>query len=216
MRLVKLWYSRAACSISPHIVLEEIGHPFEAIHVGTKEGGTKTDSYLKLNPKGKVPVLVTEDGMVVTENPVIMQFLAARYPEQALLPADRHDLFKALEICEYLNNTVHCFGLTPIFRPRAFCSHEAHWGEIRLQGVQVLKRAFALLAERLEGQPLLFNRFSIADAALFFFELHASRLQIPMPTAVRRHFDLLLTRSSVQAVMAREQIRLDEAGVFAF
>jgi glutathione S-transferase len=201
---VQLYYSPASCAISPHIILEEIGQPYDAIRVLTKQGGTKTPSYLKLNPKGKVPVLVLDDGSIVTETPVVLQFLATVYPQHALLPANRCDLFAALQVCEYLSNTVHTFGLTRLVRPRAFCSSEAYWDEIRLEGSQVLQQAFGLLAQRLEDQPLLFEEFSIADASLFFFELHASRLQIAMPAAVKRHFDQLLNRPSVRAVMASE------------
>ena len=74
--------------------------------------------------------------------------------------------------------------------------------------MQVVRNAFNLLAPRLESRSLLLDDFSIADASLFFHELHASRLQIPMPDAVRAHFALMLTRPSVQRALAREEIDL--------
>jgi glutathione S-transferase len=205
---MRLIYSIAACSISTHIVLEEIGLPFSTERVSTKEGGTQTEQFLALNPKGKVPVLVLDDGEIVTETPVILQFLARSFPEQNLLPTDLRRQFEILQICEYLGNTVHTFGLTRIFQPKLFCAHEDGWAEVREQGVQVMRKAFDLLARRLDGRSLLFDEFSIADASLFFHELHASRLRIPMPDAVRAHFDLMLTRTSVQSALAREEIDL--------
>jgi glutathione S-transferase len=130
-------------------------------------------------------VLVLDDGNAVTETPVILQLIARMYPERGLLPTDRLREFEALQICEYLSNTVHNFGLTRLFRPQVFCAHEERWDDVRKEGEQVLKTAFDLIAPRLENGPLLFDRFSIADASLFFFELHARRLQISMPVTVR-------------------------------
>lgn len=207
---MRLIYSPAACSISSHIVLEEVGQPFATERVSTRQGGTQTAAFLAVNPKGKVPVLILDDGQVVTETPVILQFLASTYPEHCLLPADRCGEFEALQICEYLSNTVHNFGLTRIFRPQAFCTHEQGWSDVREEGAHVVRKAFDLIAPRLEGGPFLFDRFSIVDASLFFFELHASRLRIPMPPAVRAHFDRLMRRSSVQSALAREEIDLAE------
>jgi glutathione S-transferase len=205
---MRLIYSTAACSISTHIVLEEIGRPFSTERVSTKDGGTRTGQFLAINPKGKVPVLVLDDGAVVTETPVVLQFLARSFPEHGLLPTDMRRQFEALQICEYLGNTVHTFGLTRIFQPMAFSSQEAEWPEIREQGVEVMRKAFELLRPQLEDRPLLFDEFSIADASLFFHELHAMRLRIPLPDAVRAHFDLMLTRPSVQRALAREEIDL--------
>ena len=207
---MQLFYSPGACSISSHLILEEIRQPFATVRVSTKEGGTQTDAFLSLNPKGKVPVLVLDDGSVVTETPVILQLIARMYPERGLLPTDLLREFDALQICEYLSNTVHNFGLTRLFRPQLFCAHEEHWDGVRKQGERVLKKAFDLIASRLANRPHLFDEFSIADSALFFFELHASRLQISMPAAVRAHFELLMTRPSVQRALATEELNLAE------
>jgi glutathione S-transferase len=203
---MRLIYSPAACSISPHIVLEEIGQPFIADRVLVRQGAAQTDAFLKVNPKGKVPVLVLDDGSVVTETPVILQFLATTYADRGLMPPSRMQGFETLQICEYFSNTVHNYALTRLFRPQYFCMHEEHWDDIRKEGEAILHEAFSLIAPRLENGPFLFDQFSIADASLFFFELHASRLQIAMPAAVRTHFDLLMQRPSVQSVMAREEL----------
>ena len=207
---MQLFYSPAACSISTHIVLEDIGLQFAAERVSTRHGGTHTNSFLALNPKGKIPVLVLDDGIAVTETPVILQLLARLYPEHELLPADLMREFEALQICEYLSNTVHNFGLTRLFRPQVFCADEGHWSAIRAEGERSLKKAFEHIALRLEHRRYLFDDFSIADASLFFFELHARRLQISMPASIRAHFELLIARPSVQRTIAREELSLTE------
>ena len=203
---MRLFYSPSACSIIPHIVLEEIGRPFDAQHV--LRGETQSDAYLRINPKGKVPLLVLDHGVVVTENPVILQLLARMYPECELLPPNHDNEYEALQICEYLIGTIQVYGLTKLFRPSLFCEEEQHWDGIRKQGEQMLLKGFDLIAPRLGRGPFLFERFSIADACMFYFELHASRLRIAMPGAVRAHFDIMMARQSVQKVILREGLDL--------
>jgi glutathione S-transferase len=203
---MRLYYSPSACSIIPHIVLEEIGEPFVP-HLVVR-GQTRSDTFLSVNPKGKIPVLVLDDGIVVTENPIILQLLARMYPAHGLLPTTRTDEFGALQVCEYLIGTVQVFGLTRLFRPSVFCEDEGHWENIRREGEKVLLEGFHLIAPRLETGPFLFERFSIADAALFYFELHASRLRIAMPSVVRSHFDMMIRRPAVQKVLVREELNM--------
>ena len=206
--MMRLLYTPSACSISPHIVLEEIGELFETQLVAIMQGETRSDAFLRVNPKGKIPVLVLDDGTVVTENPVILQLLARTYPERGLLPTDRIREFEALQVCEYLTGTVQNFGIARLFRPSLFCEGEQYWNDIRKEGEKVMLKGFDLIAPRLESGPFLFDQFSIADASLFYFELHASRLRIAMPTAVRSHFDMMMNRPSVQKVLAREELKL--------
>jgi len=201
---MRLYYSPNGCSISPHLALEEIGKTFETERIVISEGGTQTSTYLNINPKGKTPVLVLDDGTVITENPIILQYLARTNPECNLLPADTKSEYKALQISEYFSNTVHNFGLTRLFRPQFFCSSEASWEGIRKDGEEVVLKAFNLLAPRLEGTTFLFDQFSVADASVFFFEMQASRLKIAMPAPVQSHFEMLLSRPATQRVFARE------------
>lgn len=207
---MRLLYTSAACSISAHIALEEIGEPFETQYVAILEGETRSDAFLSINPKGKIPVLVLNDGTVVTENPVILQFLARTFPEHGLLPADRIGEFEALQICEYLTGTVQNFGIARLFRPSMFCESEESFDDIRKQGEEVLLKAFDLIAPRLENGPFLFDQFSIADASLLYFQLHANRLRIAMPAAVRSHFNKMINRPTVQKVLAREDLNLSD------
>lgn len=205
---MRLLYTPAACSISPHIVLEEIGEPFETQFIDILQGETRSEKFLSLNPKGKIPTLILDDKTVVTESPVILQLLARMYPERELLPKNQTREFEALQICEYLTGTVQNFGIARLFRPSMFCAAAEHADEIRKEGAKVMLKGFDLIAPRLEKGPFLFDQFSIADASLFYFELHASRLRIAMPAAVQSHFDRMTKRPSVQKVMEREGVKL--------
>lgn len=84
---MKLYYAPGACSLAPHIVLREAGYTFdlEKVDVAAKrtEGGK---DYLKINPKGYVPALKTDDGEVITEVAVILQYLSDKKPKAHLAP----------------------------------------------------------------------------------------------------------------------------------
>ncbi|MCS6945130.1 MAG: glutathione S-transferase N-terminal domain-containing protein, partial [Sutterellaceae bacterium] len=79
---MKLYYSPGACSLSPHIVLRELGVPFELVKVNLKTKRTADDrDFTTINPKGYVPALELDDGQVLTEGPAIVQYLADRNPQ---------------------------------------------------------------------------------------------------------------------------------------
>ena len=204
--MMRLLYTPSACSISPHIVLEEIGEPFQAQLVNIKGGETRSEAFLKINPKGKIPVLVLDDGTVVTENPIILQLLARTYPHKGLMPANRE--FEALQVCEYLTGTVQNFGLARLLRPGLFCEDEKYWDGVRKEGEKVLEKGFELIGQRLGRGPFLFDQFSIADASLFYFELRASGLRINLPAVVRSHYDMMRKRPAVLKVLAREDLNI--------
>src|SRR5579863_5067795 len=113
--------SPGSCSLSPHIALREAELPFQytKVNLRTKELENKED-FRAVNPKGYVPALVLDDGQLLTENPVIVQWIADRVPEKRLAPAagtmERYRLQEWLNfICSELHKSV--FG--PMFNPRA-------------------------------------------------------------------------------------------------
>ena len=87
--MLKLYYSAGACSLAPHILLEESGLAYSAELTAIAEGKTRTPEYLAINPKGRVPALVTEEGEVLTEVPAISWYIANSTSTIRLLPQDR-------------------------------------------------------------------------------------------------------------------------------
>jgi glutathione S-transferase len=81
-----LYYSPGSCSLAPHIVLEEIGLPYSLSLASTSDGTTRSEAFRRLNPKGRVPVLVSGD-FVLTEAPAILLHLALSNPSAGLVPA---------------------------------------------------------------------------------------------------------------------------------
>src|SRR5471030_701589 len=99
---MKLYFAPGACSLSPHIVLRELGLPFDLVKVdlGAKKTADGVD-YKTINPKGYVPALLTDDGQVLTEGPALVQYLADRKPEAKLAPANGS--FARYQLQEWLN-----------------------------------------------------------------------------------------------------------------
>ena len=121
---MKLYYAPGACSLSPHIVLRELGLPFELERVDFASKKTEHGAdFNKINPKSQVPTLTLDNGEILTEGPVIMQYLADRKPESGLVPpAGSMERYRVQESLNYVTSELHkAFG--PLFNdktPEAF------------------------------------------------------------------------------------------------
>ena len=105
---MKLYYSAGACSLSPHIVLRELGNKFEleAVDLGTKQTKSGKD-YTKINPKGYVPALELENGEVLTEGPAIVQYLADKANSEILPKAGTMERYRAMEMLNFITSELH-------------------------------------------------------------------------------------------------------------
>jgi glutathione S-transferase len=159
---MKLYYSPAACSMAPHIVLREAGYKFdlEKVDIPNKKtaGG---DDFWKVNPKGYVPALKLDDGQVLTEVGVICQYLADQKPESGLAPKfgtmERYHLMEMLNFCA---SEIHK-QIGALFNPKMT-------PEMKEVQLGVIERRFNALEKLLEGkQYAMGDKFSVADAYLF-------------------------------------------------
>jgi glutathione S-transferase len=159
---MKLFLKPGACSLSPHIVLEELGLQYETDTVDLK--GKKTGSggdFLAINPKGYVPALQLDNGTVLTEGPAIVQYLADLHPEKKLAPAngtvERYQLQGWLT---FIGTELHK-TFSPLFNPAA----PQEWKE---QCVANITRRLAWVNEQLAGKDYLMGKdFTVADAYLY-------------------------------------------------
>ncbi|MBS0970085.1 glutathione transferase GstA [Chimaeribacter arupi] len=159
---MKLYYKPGACSLSPHIVLREAGLDFSIEKVDLVSKKTEHDAdFLAINPKGQVPVLQLDDGSFLTENAVIVQYLADQKPDRQLLPeAGTPARYHALEWLNYVATELHK-GFSPLFNPR-------FPDEAKTVARELLEKKFIFLNDQLaEKEYLLGSRFSVADAYLF-------------------------------------------------
>jgi glutathione S-transferase len=188
-----------------HILLEEIGKPFELQRVDFSKKEQYGAEYVALNPKSKVPALLRDDGSLLTELPAIAWYLARSNPQEKLLPETIEGEARLLELMEYLVATVHMRGFTRIFRPENFSPTPEDKEKVQAAGRQTVTQGFDIIAPRLGQSDYLFGAFSIADAALFFLEFWAvRRAGIALPPALDGHLQRMLSRPAVQRALASE------------
>ncbi|MBS0847467.1 glutathione transferase GstA [Citrobacter sp. JGM124] len=159
---MKLYIKPGACSLSPHIILRESGLDFSTVQVDLATKRTEhNEDYLAINPKGQVPALLLDDGELLTEGAVIVQFLADKVPDRQLLaPLGSLTRYHTLEWLNYIATELHK-GFSPLFKPD---TPEENKTATREQ----LAQKFAYIDTVLEGkQWLMGQRFSVADAYLF-------------------------------------------------
>lgn len=159
---MKLFIKPGACSLSPHIILRESGLDFSTVKVDLATKRTENnEDYLAINPKGQVPALLLDDGSLLTEGAVIVQFLADKVPDRQLLaPLGSLTRYHTLEWLNFIATELHK-GFTPLFKPNTPNEYKAL---VREQ----LEQKFAYLNDELSGKQWLMGlRFTIADAYLF-------------------------------------------------
>lgn len=159
---MKLYFSRGACSLAPHIVLIQLGLPFTAEHVSLRTKMTKDGlDYRSVNPKGQLPALELDDGRVLTENAAVLQYLADQAPESGLAPAaGTFARYQLMEWLSYLSTEVHK-RFSPMFMPGSTeQAREAAWAS--------LAGPLTFLAGKVDGERYLMGaQFTVADAYLF-------------------------------------------------
>lgn len=158
---MKLYFSPAACSMAPHIVARELGLAIETEKVDTKTKKTASgDDFYALNPKGYVPALKLDNGEVLTEGPVISQYLADQKPGNSLVPASGLARYRVLEMLGYINSELHK-NLGALFNP-------AITEEAKAERIAYTKKRYELVEKQLAKGPYLFGEtFTAADAYLF-------------------------------------------------
>ncbi|MGH7046159.1 MAG: glutathione S-transferase family protein [Stellaceae bacterium] len=203
---MKLYYAPGACSIGIHVLLEEIGKPYQAEIVNFRDGAQYKPPFTGINPKSKVPTLERDDGSILTEFPVIAFWLGMQNPQANLIPKDGETMIRATEVMEYAVGTIHAQGFTRLFRTDRFAPSAADHDKVKAQGREAIDKGFAVVDKALEGRNYLGgNDLSIADAALFYVEYWgAKRVGLPLPKNCAAHFERMMARPAVQRALQAE------------
>ena len=162
-----LYWSRGSCALASHLLLEQVGAPYEAVRVDLAAGQQRTPEYLKVNPKGRVPALVTERG-ILTETPAILQYVCQRFPEADMAPlADPWALAQFNSFNSYLCSTVHVAHAHRL-RGTRWADDPAALEAMKRKVPQAVGDAFGLVErELLAGPWVLGERKSACDFYLF-------------------------------------------------
>ena len=202
---MKLYYAPGACSIGIHVLMEEIGKPYEAARVNLQEGQQYKPEFTSVNPKSKVPTLQRDDGSVLTEYPAIAFWLASANPDAKLMPQGADDLAKAMETTDFCVATLHMQGFSRIFRPSNFAPNEADHGQVKARGEEIFSKGLGVLDKALAGKEYVTGSYSFADSAVFYVSFWWSgRLKKELPANVAAHYGRMKARPAVQRTLEQE------------
>jgi glutathione S-transferase len=201
---MKLYFKPGACSLSPHIVLRELGLPFDLDRVDTKAGKTANGKdFRSINPKGYVPTLQLDDGTVLTEGVAIVQYLADRKPEAGLAPkADSSERYQLQEWLNYIATELHKGFGGPLFTAAS--------DDTKRTVREAYGKKLDFLSEHLKAhQFLLGERFTVADAYLFtvLSWSNGRGIELERWPVLKKYFDRIAARPAVRAATQAESQR---------
>lgn len=199
---MKLYYYPGACSLAPHIVLNEAKLKFELDKVDLAAKKTAAgEDYVAVNPKGYVPALKLDDGTVLTESGVICAYIADLRPRRGLAPKPRTpERYKLMEWMNFIASEIHK-SLGAFFAFKQVMTPE--WREAQLG---YLGRRFDYLEKALGSQQYLMGEFGIADAYLFTVLnwTHFHQIDISRWPNIQSYMARVAARPSVKKAMKAE------------
>ena len=200
-----LYYAPIACSLVPLVMLHESGAEFEVTPISLKNKQQHNAEYLRINPKGKVPVLVV-DGEALTENVAILTWLASAFPVAKLLPTDPKNAIKALSLMAWCASGLHP-PLTRIFDPARYCSVHGSEESIRKLALEEVIKNFKIVDGMLAGKEWMFDHWTAVDAYLFWVwrRFGVFKIEIPYFPNYAGHGERMMKRDSVKRALAFER-----------
>jgi glutathione S-transferase len=201
-----LYYWPGASSMVPHIVLEEIGTPYERQLVNLTQGEHKTSVYLKINPHGKVPALAI-DGTVLTENVAILSYLSKRFPEAQLLPESIVEEARCISTMAWFASAVHP-TFAHIIRPERFATDSAAHANLKDTARDSFWDNCKEIDRLLEHKTWTAGpHYTTCDPYAFFFYDLGTRIKLPMQEldAFSAFAKRMLERPAVRKVRELEE-----------
>ena len=201
----KRYYAPGTCALGSHIALEEAGATYETVRLNFKTEDQKKPEYLKINPKGRVPALVTDSG-VLTETPAILYYVAQTHPAAKLAPSDPYLLGKAQAFNSYLCSTVHVAHAHRM-RGSRWVDDEAAIKAMQKKVPQTVGECFALIEREMFAGPFVMGKdFSICDGYLFTLTqwLDGDGVDVTKTPKIADHFSRMSERPAVKKAIAEE------------
>ena len=207
--MLTLYYAPGTCALATHLALEFSGAPYEAKRLDFRQQQQRTPEYLRVNPKGRVPALVTDRG-VLTETPALLQYIAQSFPQAGLAPLDDAFLLaRGNEFNSYLCSTVH---VNHAHKGRGYrwvdADDTAALEAMKNKVAQTMAESFTLIEERmLQGPWVLGERFSTSDPYLYTLTrwLGGDGVDLNRFPKVADHMRRMEAQPQVQKVIALHQ-----------
>ncbi len=204
--MLTLYFTPGACSLAPHIVLEESGELYAKQPVDLANGEQRTELYLKINPQGRVPALRLDDGEALTENTAILPYLGKRF---GLWPCDPIGEARALSTIGFFAASVHP-AHAHIGRPERYATDPAAYPTIREAGLKSFHGYLQQIDGMLAGREWFAGDYSVLDAYGLVFYAWGFRRELPLHElkAYTAHKDRMLARPAVRRVVVEEKLAL--------
>ncbi|WP_395020373.1 glutathione S-transferase family protein [Dongia sp.] len=205
--MLKFFFGPQSCALASHIALEEAGANYEAVKLDLRAGDQRKPEYLKVNPKGRVPALVTDRG-ILTENPAILAYIAQTHPGKKLAPLDDAFAFGKIQAFNaYLCATVHVAHAHKL-RGYRWADQQSSFDDMKQKVPETVAACFELIEnEMLEGPWVAGADFSIADPYLFTLSswLEGDGVDPQRFPKVLDHRNRMAQRPAVQRVLPLHQ-----------
>jgi glutathione S-transferase len=204
--MLKLYYAPNTCALASHIALEDAGADYETVRIDFASAEQRKPEYLAINPKGRVPSLVTDRG-ILTETPAILVFIAQSFPRAALAPVeDPFALARVQAFNSYLCSTVHVAHAHRV-RGYRWADEPEAIAAMKRKVPQSVGECFSLIErEMLQGPWVLGSTYTICDPYLFTISqwLEADGVDRAKLPKVHDHAERMLARPNVRKAMADE------------
>jgi glutathione S-transferase len=205
--MYKLYYAPGTCALASHIALEEVGADYRAERLDFKNNQQNSPEYLAINPKGRVPALVTDHG-VLTETPAILAFIAQAFPQAKLAPFG--DAFRFAEVQafnSYLCSTVHVAHAHKM-RGARWATEETSFADMKRMIPKTVGACFALIERgMLKGPWVMGETYTICDPYLYTLGtwLEGDSVDVSNLPKVMAHRQRMQERPAVRKVVEEEK-----------
>ncbi|HEY4203611.1 MAG TPA: glutathione S-transferase N-terminal domain-containing protein [Xanthobacteraceae bacterium] len=207
--MLKLYYTPGTCALASHIALEDTGAAYETERISFKTNQQNSADFLAVNPKGRVPALVTDRG-VLTETPALLAYIAQSFPEAKLAPLD--DPFKFAEVQafnSYLCSTVH---IAHAHRMRGYrwASEETSFADMQRMVPKAMSACYRTIEQNmLRGPWVMGEQYTICDPYLFTLVqwMEGDSVNPADFPKIKDHFERMAERASVRKALAKETSR---------
>ena len=200
--MLKFYYAINSAAYAPHILLEDVGADYNAIKIDFASGEQRSNAYLDINPKGRVPSLITDQG-TLTETPAILAFIAQSYPAHGTAPKTPFEFATAQAFNCYVASTVHVAHAHK-HRGARWADDETAHTHMRAKVHENMTECAAIIETHyLRGPWVLGDRYSMCDPylALVTRWLGDDGVEIAQFPRIAAHNRAMRDRPSMQTIL---------------
>jgi glutathione S-transferase len=204
--MLTLYFSPGACSLASHIGLEETGAPYELKPILLAKGQQRTEEYLKINPRGKVPSL-SVDGKILVENTAILTYLARSFPGKKLMPTDPAEEARCIGTMCWFSSVVHP-SYQRAMRPERFAEGETAQATVKETGRKSFWANCQEIDSMIQGKDwVMGSEYTLVDPYALVFYGWGARAGFPMKdlSAYTAWQERMMNRPTVRKSVESEQ-----------